>query len=46
METALTLFKLDNFRYPTTEQGLQGTGAEARAIRRSATGRKAATSSA
>jgi general secretion pathway protein G len=22
METALTLFKLDNFRYPTTEQGL------------------------
>jgi general secretion pathway protein G len=23
METALTLFKLDNFRYPTTEQGLR-----------------------
>jgi general secretion pathway protein G len=23
METALTLFKLDNFRFPTTEQGLQ-----------------------
>jgi general secretion pathway protein G len=23
METALTLFKLDNFRYPTTEQGLK-----------------------
>lgn len=22
LETALTLFKLDNFRYPTTEQGL------------------------
>jgi len=22
METALTLYKLDNFRYPTTEQGL------------------------
>lgn len=23
METALTLYKLDNFRYPTTEQGLR-----------------------
>jgi general secretion pathway protein G len=23
METALTLFKLDNFRYPTTDQGLR-----------------------
>jgi len=23
METALTLFKLDNFRYPTSEQGLR-----------------------
>src|SRR5580698_7208758 len=23
METALTLFKLDNFKYPTTDQGLQ-----------------------
>ena len=42
-ETALNLYRMDNFRYPTTEQGLEALVEAARRIRTSATGNRAAT---
>ena len=44
-ETALNLYKMDNYKYPTTEQGLKAL-TRSRTIRRCATGSKAGISAA
>ena len=42
IETALNLYRMDNFRYPTTEQGLEALVTKP-SIRTCATGSRAAT---